>query len=653
MSVSKRRSSFCAAVIATITLLGMLNAFAFTTPHQARANDAMTASPLIVQDGDSPITHSFEGGAIIVANTRAGSVSYDGTTRTLTLEDARFDCICLRSAPDLTINLVGVNEVWFGEPGYPEENCFVYDYAYQSNEYGKSNVTFAGTGSAQGRLFVAGTLTIAGGSLIAGNMERCGIRCGNLVVSGGTTECWSSSENAITCDGAIYVTGGSFSTSADDWNNDLETSIRGNDTPMSVSCAGTFEIDGGVFTASKYLKCGEGFTMKQGTFSGSVYASGPATITGGTIEGNIACGYNIKDDYYHKNMVMSGGIINGNASSYNFTMQGGTVNGTATCSGNLTMSGGTISHTGEGLAVSCHGDLIMKDGIIKADKSDCVIRIGYSPANQIRGPSVFEMQGGTVIGTSQNEEGIYLNNANLVMTGGDISITNSGYSPIYSSLGIMRGGGIGGFVKLKGGSVTLIPKKPNYYEAIDVLQMENKPECLKSIRGFLSKGGQFISGGNRYKLDVGFFGVDVSLVEYGAKSTKPTFNRVKFGGVAYEVKGVGTRAFATPAGAKVKSATFKKGLAAVKSYAFTGAKRMSRLIVLEPKAGSDGKIKTKFWPFNASMSKMAFAKCGKNSGKGFTVVIGKAASQKVSKSAAQSFLAKKGLPKSSKVKLQH
>ena len=149
--------------------------------------------------------------------------------------------------------------------------------------------------------------------------------------------------------------------------------------------------------------------------------------------------------------------------------------------------------------------------------------------------------------------------------------------------------------------------------------------CIKKVNGWLPIGGSFEVGGNVYEsLGCG----SAQLSSYGSSSKNPKFKTVTYGNHKYRVYSVGPKAFATPQGAKVKSVEFEWLLACGKN-AFTGTKSLAKLklgkLALKEKR-SGGKLKSVSWDgfeyvgrHYMYVEKGAFAKCGKNGGKGLTV----------------------------------
>lgn len=91
------------------------------------------------------------------------------------------------------------------------------------------------------------------------------------------------------------------------------------------------------------------------------------------------------------------------------------------------------------------------------------------------------------------------------------------------------------------------------------------------------KGTTFVVGGNTYRIDE--FDQkdqegDVTLTSYGAKSTKPTINTVRYHGIVFEVETIGRKAFNTTRGRKVTSITLGKEVDRVQAKAFYGTKRL-------------------------------------------------------------------------------
>ena len=254
----------------------------------------------------------------------------------------------------------------------------------------------------------------------------------------------------------------------------------------------------------------------------------------------------------------------------------------------------------------------MKGGKIVSTNAERGILIGS--ANSTKKYSA-KISGGTITCKSPIYDGICLDNTNMTMTGGSIVITG------FYDCGISSHGGK---ITIKGGTVSVTTKRKKAYGAFAVDSMTNKAACLKAITGPLPDGASFKSKGNVYK--VFNYANDVSIQQYGAKSTTPVFEKVRFGGRGYDVKGVCSNAFNTAAGKKVTKIRFNNSLRNIGAKAFAGAKSLSKLEIycfsLDYKYDGRGQLKSAKWSRDSKVAKKAFANCGRKKGAGVTILIG-------------------------------
>lgn len=182
----------------------------------------------------------------------------------------------------------------------------------------------------------------------------------------------------------------------------------------------------------------------------------------------------------------------------------------------------------------------------------------------------------------------------LAMSGGTLSITKA------SSYGVEA---YGGKVKISGGSATVKTTKTDNYAIYSDKGISCKPACLKAIVGHLSDGATFKSGGNTYVVDK----YSVTLKSYGASSTKPVVNTVKYGKVSYRVSTIGAKAFNTKKGRAIKSITLGSNIESIKANAFYGTSNLTKINAKNLSL------------YTIKLNKKAFAKCGKKNGAKLTI----------------------------------
>ncbi|MDO4806391.1 MAG: hypothetical protein Q4A07_04005 [Coriobacteriales bacterium] len=96
----------------------------------------------------------------------------------------------------------------------------------------------------------------------------------------------------------------------------------------------------------------------------------------------------------------------------------------------------------------------------------------------------------------------------------------------------------------------------------------------------LGRGSKFSVNGNTYRVteyDAKDKDGDVTLVSYGATSTKPTINTVKYKGIRFDVDTIGRAAFNTKRGRKVTSIKLGSKVDRIQSKAFYGTKQLKAI----------------------------------------------------------------------------
>ena len=260
-----------------------------------------------------------------------------------------------------------------------------------------------------------------------------------------------------------------------------------------------------------------------------------------------------------------------------------------------------------------------------------------------------KMQGGTIKNINPQYEGMYVTDGDLTMTGGTIQITGAHAAAI--DLYKKVDGKFVGKAVFKGGSVTAKVLNPDSKYAIWAGSIANALSCMKEIAGLLSPGAKFKAGKNIYKV------IDenkrtVKLFKYHG-GEKAVVNRVSYGRVIYKVTGIGNSAFNTKEGKAVTRLTIKPKVSQIGSKAFYGMSSLERLRIPQPyfieRTGKGKTLKLKVRS-ECSVSKTAFAKCGKNGGKGLVVKLYSKGVHKSEASTYKKFLASKGLSTNIKLK---
>lgn len=230
--------------------------------------------------------------------------------------------------------------------------------------------------------------------------------------------------------------------------------------------------------------------------------------------------------------------------------------------------------------------------------------------------------GGKISIISPTSSGLDLQTANLVIKGGTIEVKDANNNAIQVSASEYGGKKYGGTITITGGKVSATVSDAMRYRAIQAVSIANSASCLGTIKGGLSYGAKFALSGNEYQLYSSQSFYDVSLTKYGSKKTSFKFGSMKYGGCTYFMSGVSSNAFNTTTGKKVKSLEFKDLLSKIGDNAFANTKKLTKLTV------NYMPITTKYKEYElmslklskgASFGKKAFAKCGKDSGKGLAL----------------------------------
>ena len=354
------------------------------------------------------------------------------------------------------------------------------------------------------------------------------------------------------------------------------------------------------------------------------------TVTG---DGSLSSGI------FARNLSIASGTVLGSVScSGDFTMTGGSVVGNVWCEGNFSMTDGTVKATSGDFGVAC-ATFDMSGGTVVVDGSTGLgvsVR-GKKDAKDNMAPYTATMSGGTIRISSTRDPGIGFGGiATFNITGGTVEITNCSCGIAILGYAERRTDKArGGFLNITGGSVTALSSDTGE-RGLEARHMTNKLGCIKKVSGFLPEGGTFEVGGNVYaSLGDGTgsakYPTSATLTKYGSKSKNPRFGTVKYCGAMYSVEGVGSKAFSTKRGAKVKSIYFKD-FDYCAPEAFAGTKSLTKLELAEPSLAdirdAKGRVKYYMWPANrvhclvvVRVEKGAFSKCGKNGGKGLTVVL--------------------------------
>ena len=259
------------------------------------------------------------------------------------------------------------------------------------------------------------------------------------------------------------------------------------------------------------------------------------------------------------------------------------------------------------------------------------------------------MKGGAITVIDPTYEGIYVEDGDMVMTGGVITVTGAHAAAIDAFK--MENGKRAGKVVITGGKLTAKVLHPGTKYAVWAGSMSNKVSSLVDIEGILPTGAKFKKDKNVYRV-MDYVEQTAKLVKYNGGKTA-TINKVKYGKATYKIAGIGAGAFNTSAGKKVTSIAIKSKLSRIESKAFYGTKSLKTLKIRKPYfikqngKGSSLKLKVRS---GCSVSKKAFTKCGKGGGKNLTVVLYNDGVKKSEASTYKSFLVKRGLPKSAKLR---
>lgn len=384
--------------------------------------------------------------------------------------------------------------------------------------------------------------------------------------------------------------------------------------------------------------CSIGYIKNQASSYSTVNIAGPGSLS-------LTWGESI-------NLVISGGSVRGElVIDGTVTVQGGTEIGNIWSANNVYIKGGTVC--GE---IWTEKAVNVSGGNLEANSDDGVGISGKSfvmtngnvkimnPFSGIDASGDITIKGGTLTITNSAKEAISTGTGNFTMTGGKVIITKANSDAIQANGKKKSGKKQGGKIFIKGGSLTVECKSRANYALYATYSISNKISCLKSIKGRLSGGATFKTGGNEYQINKEGDEL-VTLLKYGAKGKTLKYGNimnVKFGKQEYIVDTIGSKAFATKQGAKVRSITIA-GYVSVKPNGLYGTKSLTKL-----------KIDTAYLPTDSigKLAKKSLYKAGKGGGKKLTVYVGELQhprfkSMPVSKVKAK--LVKKGLSKSAKV----
>ena len=193
-----------------------------------------------------------------------------------------------------------------------------------------------------------------------------------------------------------------------------------------------------------------------------------------------------------------------------------------------------------------------------------------------------------------------------------------------------RGMGIsayGGTLKVTKGVVSARCSSTSNYALYSNSGISTNPSCLGKTKGKLGQGARFISGGNMYK--VGKNSGKVTLRAYGSTKKKASVSVAKFGCYRYTVNAIAANAFNTKRGRALTKVSIAWQVQSIGAQAFYGTSKLTQLHV--------NRSNSLAW----SLSKNAFARCGKGAGSALTVKCKYSAQ----KSALRSRLVKAGLSK--------
>ena len=360
----------------------------------------------------------------------------------------------------------------------------------------------------------------------------------------------------------------------------------------------------------------------------------PITITGnGSLKGAIES---------EGAIAISGGSVIGSVKCESFTLSGGKVSGSVLCTGNAKITGGALTKSGGQYALECWGSLTMSGGKVAATNVQTAISVGSAS-----GKTTYKlnMTGGSIIVQTPKYAGITVASGNLVMSGGNISITDAKDEGIAVVCEKHAGTRYGGILKATGGKLT-IQLRHSSNQAVEAYRMKNEPTCLKSIKGHLPAGASFKVKGNTYKIQKD--GLQVTLMKYQASAKKVKLKQVKFGSITYDMGGVASGAFNTKQGQRVTS--LKLGnLSTIGSKAFYGTKSLTHFEFTSDfveKQGSIGKPVKALFHKQTSISKTAFKGMGKAKGKKLKVRIPHLLLYGEYTKAYKKLLLSKGMPKS-------
>ena len=601
----------------------------------------------------------FADNKIQVHGLTAGSVSYDEATSTLRLDGATLEHIQVdERLPRLALELSGESAT-AGDWLLVADNC---DVAVRGDGSARGDVRArsleVASGTIVGNVWCYGDFSMSGGS-VAGDVWYSG----DYAVSGGNVSGEAKHAGTGTggdgdlqfADNKIQVHGlTAGSVSYDEATSTLRLDgatlehIQVDERLPRLA----LELSGESATAGDWLLVADNCDVAvrgDGSARGDVRARS-LEVASGTILGGVWCEGDFK---------MSGGRIAGDVRARDLEMAAGDVLGNVSCSGDFTMTGGRIE-AASGTAVTCLG-FDMSGGEIVADRAEGGVRAG---SDWMPEPVTMSVSGGAIRCISPHHGIIIQGNATFNITGGTVEITDakdlavgvSGY--IIDKSAVRNAPVAGGVLNITGGSVTatLRNAKGDCY-AIYAKTMTNDPSCLEEVNGRLPDGASFEVGGNVYK-HLG--AMRVSIAKYGSTSKNPKFDYVTFAGRRYQIEAVGSEAFATPQGAKVKSIEIKFFLACGPK-AFYGTKSLTKLTIkraeLKIKEKGDKLVSVKWgsctfgtWGGNTmTVEKGAFSGCGKSGGKKLTVVLN-GGTPKENKKQVRKLFTSKGMNKGFKLK---
>ena len=566
-----------------------------------------------------PVDYWFEQDSLVVEGVASGSVAYNETTKTLTLNGVSMKRIEIsEGCPDFTVKLVGDNTA---------SSYFIYDTGFTDKFYydgadADVSVTVTGKGSMDGCVRCSGDFTISGGTLTASDAADYGIAAG------------------VVCLGDFTMAGGKLKASA--------ISKRKADAgeAYGVVCHGNMYMKDGAISAKADSKVGPA----------GIWCYKNLNMSGGKIDATAKNGYAIGVQC-SRDIVMLGGKIS--VSGITTTHEGEEA---VSCK-KLLVKGGTISVSNcPTRGIYCEGLTLNKGSIIVKNLK----KADYDNANIHVYQGNFKMTGGTLKISSDKAIGVWADSGdptfNEKAKGGKIAIT---------------GGSLAIKIREHADGAAFCADK-----ATCKVSLKNVKGGLIAT-GFTFKAGgnvyKTISRTTSYNSSHGYPG-RVILANYNGKSKRPALYKAKFNGRSYAVTGIGSKAFATKSGAKVTSVTLygnsyvNEGATSIQPNAFKGAKRLSEIYIkgdfeIQKNAFAGTKALTYLefqpthhgpgerfepgddlnyynWLSYDNVSKKAFANCGKGGGAGLVVAFAGVDYAQSGTSAFRKLLTSKGMPKS-------